>query len=158
GASGGIGRATPQAFGARGARVALLARGEVGLAGAVKDVESAAGQALAIPTDVADHHAVEAAAEQTENTLGPIDVWVNVGFASVVAPFTDIGPGGVPAGHRGQLPGVRVWHHERPQAHAPSQPRRLGGLGARLPRHTPPDRLLRGQARHPGLPRSVALR
>ena len=35
GASGGIGRATALAFGARGAKVALLARGEAGLAGAV---------------------------------------------------------------------------------------------------------------------------
>jgi NAD(P)-dependent dehydrogenase (short-subunit alcohol dehydrogenase family) len=92
GASGGIGRATAQAFGARGARVALLARGEVGLAGAAKDVESAGGEALAIPTDVADHQGVEAAAQQTEDTLGPIDVWVNVGFASVFAPFTEISP------------------------------------------------------------------
>ena len=33
GASGGIGRATAVAFAARGDRVALLARGEVGLAG-----------------------------------------------------------------------------------------------------------------------------
>ncbi|HYZ07831.1 MAG TPA: SDR family NAD(P)-dependent oxidoreductase [Pseudonocardiaceae bacterium] len=33
GASGGIGRATAQAFGARGAKVALLARGELGLHG-----------------------------------------------------------------------------------------------------------------------------
>ena len=92
GASAGIGRATAQAFGARGARVALLARGEAGLAGAVKDVQAAGGEALAIPTDVADHLAVEAAAQQTEDALGPIDIWVNVAFTSVFAPFTEIKP------------------------------------------------------------------
>jgi NAD(P)-dependent dehydrogenase (short-subunit alcohol dehydrogenase family) len=70
----------------------LLARGEVGLDGAVKDVERAGGRALAIPTDVADYRQVEAAAEQVEQTLGPIDVWVNVAFTSVFAPFTEIRP------------------------------------------------------------------
>ncbi len=36
------------AFGVKGDRVGLLARGEVGLAGAVKEVERAGGQAVAI--------------------------------------------------------------------------------------------------------------
>ena len=92
GSSGGIGRATALAFAARGATVALLARGEEGLAGAVRDVEAAGGVALPIPTDVADPDQVEAAAEKTEQTLGPIDVWVNVAFTSVFAQFQDITP------------------------------------------------------------------
>jgi NAD(P)-dependent dehydrogenase (short-subunit alcohol dehydrogenase family) len=71
GASGGIGRAVACAFGANGDRVGLLARGEAGLDGAVKDVERAGGRALAVPTDVADHRQVEVAAEQVEETLGP---------------------------------------------------------------------------------------
>ena len=90
GASGGVGRATAQAFGALGDSVALLARGESGLDGAVKDVENAGGRALAVPTDTADYQQVEAAAEQVERELGPIDVWVNVAFSSVFAPFTQI--------------------------------------------------------------------
>jgi NAD(P)-dependent dehydrogenase (short-subunit alcohol dehydrogenase family) len=90
GASGGIGRAVARAFGAKGDRVGLLARGETGLDGAVKEVEHAGGQALAIPTDVADHRQVEAAADQVEGTLGPIDIWVNVAFTSVFAPFVKI--------------------------------------------------------------------
>ncbi|MDX6309013.1 MAG: hypothetical protein QOI06_2059 [Nocardioidaceae bacterium] len=90
GASGGIGRATAQAFGERGAKVALLARGSAGLDGAVRDVERAGGQALALPTDVADHHQVESAAEEAERAFGPIEVWVNVAFTSVFAPFHDI--------------------------------------------------------------------
>ncbi len=90
GASGGVGRATAKAFGACGDSVALLARGEVGLEGAAKDVESAGGRALAIPTDVADFGQVQAAAARVERELGPIDVWVNVAFSSVFAPFTRI--------------------------------------------------------------------
>lgn len=92
GASAGIGRATAQLFGARGANVALIARGRAGLEGAARDVEQAGGKALVLPTDVADHTAVEAAAEQVEQVFGPIDVWINVAFTSVFAPFADIGP------------------------------------------------------------------
>jgi NAD(P)-dependent dehydrogenase (short-subunit alcohol dehydrogenase family) len=79
-------------FGAKGDRVGLLARGELGLDGAVKDVERAGGRALAVPTDVADHRQVEAATDQVERTLGPIDMWVNVAFTSVFAPFPQIDP------------------------------------------------------------------
>ena len=92
GSSGGIGRATALAFAARGAKVALLARGEEGLAGAVRDVEARGGTALAIPTDVSDPDQVEAAAEKAEQELGPIDVWVNVAFTSVFAEFKNIEP------------------------------------------------------------------
>ena len=46
GASGGIGRAVAQAFGARGGSVALLARGTKGLDGAANDVRLAGGTAL----------------------------------------------------------------------------------------------------------------
>ena len=92
GSSGGIGRATALAFAARGAKVALLARGEEGLAGAARDVEARGGTALPIPTDVSDPDQVEAAAGKTEQTLGPIDVWVNVAFTSVFAQFQDIKP------------------------------------------------------------------
>ncbi|MBA2523954.1 MAG: SDR family oxidoreductase, partial [Solirubrobacterales bacterium] len=92
GASGGIGRATAKAFAARGARVALLARGEKGLEAAAREVENCGGRALPIPTDVADDAQVRAAAERTEAELGEIDVWVNSGFTSVFAYFTDITP------------------------------------------------------------------
>lgn len=92
GASAGIGRAAAQHFGSRGANVTLLARGEAGLQGAMRDVEEAGGKALAIPTDMADYDAVEAAADRAEQYFGPIDVWINVAFTSVFAPFDEIGP------------------------------------------------------------------
>ncbi|MFC8535534.1 SDR family oxidoreductase [Streptomyces sp. NPDC057249] len=92
GASAGIGRAVARAFGARGADVALLARGRAGLDAAAREVEEAGGRALAVPVDVADHRAVEAAANEAVHAFGRIDVWVNCGFTSVFAPFTEIEP------------------------------------------------------------------
>ncbi|HEX5268242.1 MAG TPA: SDR family oxidoreductase [Acidimicrobiales bacterium] len=92
GASAGIARATAQLYGARGDRVGMLARGQAGVDGAVKDVEDAGGKALAVPTDVADYDQVKEAARQVEDALGPIDVWINVAFTSVFAPFWEIGP------------------------------------------------------------------
>jgi NAD(P)-dependent dehydrogenase (short-subunit alcohol dehydrogenase family) len=90
GASAGIGRATAQLFAARGASVALIARGQAGLDGAAREVERAGGTPLPISADVADYDQVVAAAEKAEAELGPIDVWVNVAFTSVFAPFDQI--------------------------------------------------------------------
>lgn len=91
GASGGVGRAVARGFGACGARVALLARGEVGLAAAAEEVERAGGRALAVPVDMAVPEQVEEAADRVEERLGPVDVWVNSAFTSVFAPFLDVG-------------------------------------------------------------------
>jgi NAD(P)-dependent dehydrogenase (short-subunit alcohol dehydrogenase family) len=89
GASAGIGRAAARLFGQRGDRVALIARGRAGLDGAVRDVERAGGTALAVPADVADFAQLDRAATEIEDAFGPIDVWVNVAFASVFAPFAE---------------------------------------------------------------------
>ena len=90
GASAGIGRATARLFGERGASVGLIARGEEGLQAAAREVEEAGGKALAVSADVADYEQVATAARQIEETLGPIDVWVNVAFTSVFSPFAEI--------------------------------------------------------------------
>src|SRR5919112_5037487 len=90
GASAGVGRATAREFGEHGARVALLARNEDGLEGARKEVETAGGEALPIPTDVSDPEQVEAAAERAERELGSIDVWVNDAIAVIFSPFKEI--------------------------------------------------------------------
>lgn len=92
GASGGVGRATAHAFAARGAKVALLARGHEGLAGTKKEIEERGGRALIVPTDVADPQQVERAAEETESVLGPIDIWINNAMTSVFAPVHEISP------------------------------------------------------------------
>jgi NAD(P)-dependent dehydrogenase (short-subunit alcohol dehydrogenase family) len=92
GASAGVGRATARRFAERGAAVALLARGEKGLAGVAEEVRAAGGTPLVIPLDVAEHKEVFAAADRVERELGPIDTWVNVAFSSVFAPVTKITP------------------------------------------------------------------
>jgi NAD(P)-dependent dehydrogenase (short-subunit alcohol dehydrogenase family) len=70
----------------------LLARGHEQLMATKKEVEELGGEALVILTDVADPAQVEAAAEQTEQTLGPIDVWVNNAMVSVFSPIKAITP------------------------------------------------------------------
>ncbi len=92
GASAGIGRATARLFAERGDKVALIARGQAGLEGAAKDVAAAGGTPLTVVADVADFGQVDAAADQVETELGPIDVWINVAFAAVFAPFHEISP------------------------------------------------------------------
>ena len=90
GASAGVGRAVATQFGARGWKVALVARGETGLRAAAHDVGAAGGTALTVPADVSDHEQVAAAAERVERELGEIDVWINAAFATVFAPFDQI--------------------------------------------------------------------
>jgi NAD(P)-dependent dehydrogenase (short-subunit alcohol dehydrogenase family) len=92
GATSGIGRAIARAFAAEGASVAVLGRSPEGLEGARRDVEAAGARAFAVPTDVADHERVEAAAALVEETLGPIDVWVNNAMVTIFAPFDEITP------------------------------------------------------------------
>ena len=90
GASAGIGRAIATAFARKHSKVALIARGLAGLEGARRDVEAAGGEALIIPTDVAEPDAVFAAAHRVEEEWGPIDVWVNAAMATVFSPFADL--------------------------------------------------------------------
>jgi NAD(P)-dependent dehydrogenase (short-subunit alcohol dehydrogenase family) len=92
GASAGVGRATAQAFAGPGVRLGLIARGVDGLEAARRDVVERGGAALAISADVADHAAMQAAADRIERELGPIDVWVNNAMASVFSPFHEIEP------------------------------------------------------------------
>src|SRR5215472_14563430 len=86
GASAGVGRATVQAFAKRGASIGLLARGTKGLVAAKRNAEQLGGRALIIPTDVAHADHVEAAAQEVEEQLGPIDIWVNNAMVSVFSP------------------------------------------------------------------------
>ena len=90
GASAGVGRAAAVAFASRGDRVGLLARGRAGLEGALAEVEAAGGTGITLATDVADADAVERAAGEVEERIGPIDVWVNNAMATVFAPLHEI--------------------------------------------------------------------
>src|SRR5438552_13675530 len=92
GASAGVGRATARAFGKRGAKVGLIARGRDGLEAAKREIEADGGEAIVLPLDVADHDAVERAAAEVERAFGPIDIWVNNAMLSVFSPIMEMKP------------------------------------------------------------------
>jgi short-subunit dehydrogenase len=92
GASAGVGRATARAFARDGADVGLIARGRERLESARREIEELGRRAAVAEADVADAAQVEAAAQQIEDELGPIDVWVNNAIATVFAPVSDTTP------------------------------------------------------------------
>ncbi len=92
GASAGVGRATAVALARAGLDVALLARGRAGLEAAAAEVESCGGKALIVVADVADYEAVDQAASETEQRLGPLDVWINDAMTTSFAPLADTRP------------------------------------------------------------------
>lgn len=89
GGSAGLGRAVVRELAERGWDVAVLARGEDGVAAAVEEVRSRGRRALGVPTDVADADAVERAADQVERELGEIDLWVNDAMVGVFGEFLE---------------------------------------------------------------------
>jgi len=90
GASAGLGRAIAHAFAKRGAKLALLARNPEALEAACQECRELGGMAIAIPVDMADASAVEAAAARTESELGPLDIWVNDAMVSVFSPVKEM--------------------------------------------------------------------
>jgi len=87
GASAGVGRACVRAFADRGYAVAIMSRGEEGMAAAQKEAAQRGQRAVFLKVDVADAEEVEAAAEKIEQELGPITVWVNNAMNSVFSPI-----------------------------------------------------------------------
>jgi 3-oxoacyl-[acyl-carrier protein] reductase len=77
GAGRGIGRAISLALAGAGARVALAARSREQLDETAALIQRAGGQAIAIPTDVADGLAVEQMVTMTVQQFGPPDLLVN---------------------------------------------------------------------------------
>lgn len=77
GASSGIGEATARLLARQGASVVLAARAEDKLKFLEREITAAAGQALAIPTDVADEEAVRALVSQAVERFGSLDILVN---------------------------------------------------------------------------------
>jgi short-subunit dehydrogenase len=92
GASAGVGRAVAHAFARRGARLGLIARGREGLEEAAAECEGLGGTAIVLPTDVSESDQVEAAADELEKRLGPIDVWVNDAMSTVFSEALDTRP------------------------------------------------------------------
>lgn len=77
GASSGIGAATAVELARRGARVVLAARRQEELAGVEGAIKAAGGDALAVPTDVADSRQLERLVARATETYGQIDILVN---------------------------------------------------------------------------------
>jgi NAD(P)-dependent dehydrogenase (short-subunit alcohol dehydrogenase family) len=91
GASSGIGRATAEAFAAKGAKVVLAARRGPELASLTKELESRGGTASSIVTDVAVAKDVERMVAHATNTFGRLDYAVNnAGIEGQIAPITDL--------------------------------------------------------------------
>ena len=92
GGSAGIGLATAEHFAQRGWSVAILARDPTRLEDAAVRLRRSGKPVLALPTDVADAEAVEAAAARVERELGPIRAWINNAMSTVVSPADRITP------------------------------------------------------------------
>jgi NAD(P)-dependent dehydrogenase (short-subunit alcohol dehydrogenase family) len=90
--SAGAGRAIVRRLADEGFDVAVLARGEAGIAAAADDVRARGRRALAVAADVADWDDVDAAASRIETEFGPIDLWVNNAMATVFSWSWEVGP------------------------------------------------------------------
>jgi NAD(P)-dependent dehydrogenase (short-subunit alcohol dehydrogenase family) len=90
GASSGIGRAAALEFARAGARVACAARTVPALDTLVEEIVASGGEAVAVPTDVAEPDAVYALATTVESRFGRIDTWVNNAAVAVWGRVEDI--------------------------------------------------------------------
>lgn len=91
GASSGIGRASAEAFAAKGARVVVAARRQDELASLVAEIEARGGTATAITTDVSAARDVERMVAHAIETFGRLDYAVNnAGIEGTVAGITDL--------------------------------------------------------------------
>ncbi|MEV5440049.1 SDR family oxidoreductase [Streptomyces sp. NPDC052682] len=91
GASGGIGRATAEAFARKGCAVVLAARREEALEATARQCEKHRGaRTLIVPTDMTDVAAVDELARRAVQEFGRIDVWVNNAAVNAFGRFEDI--------------------------------------------------------------------
>jgi short-subunit dehydrogenase len=92
GASSGIGAATAHELARRGATVVLAARRVAELNAQAQDIQDAGGEAMAVPTDMADSNQVMRLAERTLTVFGRIDVLVNNAGAAWSRPLASSPP------------------------------------------------------------------
>ena len=92
GASAGVGRATAREFARHGWDVGLIARNAARLQQAADELGGIGVRAVPAVADVADFTALDAAASDITQRLGPIDVWVNNAMATIFAPVHRMTP------------------------------------------------------------------
>lgn len=90
GATSGIGLATAREAARRGARVVVAARNAEDLEALATEIAGAGGQALAVPTDVADVNSVDRLREAAIERFGRIDTWVNNAGVSIYGKLNEV--------------------------------------------------------------------
>jgi short-subunit dehydrogenase len=90
GASSGFGKGVALKLAEQGATVVLAARRAALLEDVAQECRRRGGQALAVPTDVADERDVARLAETAASRFGRIDVWINNAGIGAIGRFEDI--------------------------------------------------------------------
>jgi len=89
GAASGLGRETARLLALAGARVVLADLDAAGLEASAEPIRRAGGEAVTVPTDVADDRAVEALADAAAERCGGLDIWVNSAGITLWAGITE---------------------------------------------------------------------
>ena len=92
GGSRGIGKAIAQGFSAAGAKVVIASRKADACQATAAEIETAGGEALAVPTHLGDLDALQRLVEATVNRFGAIDVLVNNAANALALPIGQITP------------------------------------------------------------------
>jgi NAD(P)-dependent dehydrogenase (short-subunit alcohol dehydrogenase family)/uncharacterized protein YndB with AHSA1/START domain len=92
GGSSGIGLAVAKALAQEGAELALLARNELGLAAARRELSELGADAVAVAADVSDREALAAGVEKAVAELGGLDVLVTSAASLAFGRFTETEP------------------------------------------------------------------
>lgn len=90
GASAGLARTTAEKFASEGANLGLISRNQDRLNSLKQKLESNGSQIATYTGDVANSETVKKAAEEVENKIGPIDIWINSAMVSVFSPVKEM--------------------------------------------------------------------
>ncbi len=90
GGNGGIGLGMARGLADAGARIVVAARNATKSQGAVKDLNSRGGEAIAVEVDVADEHSVARLVDTTRQRYGRLDVLVNNAGINIRKPVHEL--------------------------------------------------------------------